>query len=97
MDKEPAATTARATLAKWCHGDKQCPITAAQGAATVAYVATASYDDIAGANGQFFELCAPAASVRSKMVNRTSEQATLQYQAELFDMAQNWTAGKVMA
>lgn len=80
-----------AVIAKWCAGTRPCPVTAAEGGATVAYLATAEYGVLADYSGQFFELCAPAHSVRDVKANATGAAATAEYQRLLFDLAQNWT------
>jgi NAD(P)-dependent dehydrogenase (short-subunit alcohol dehydrogenase family) len=80
----------RTTIWAWCFGHwLHCPLTADEGAATPAYVATTSD---ALPNGAYFDLCKPVSSVRSKMVQKVGEDATVAYQEQVFEMAQKWTS-----
>lgn len=75
-----------ATLRSWCFGKFfNCPLTAEEGAATSAYVATAAVDS--SSNGDYFIHCKPAVSVRSSMVATRGEAATVAYQQKVYSMA----------
>ena len=81
-----------ALLKKWCAGSpSNCPLTAAEGAATVTYLAAAGYDDVIGDDGAFYYLCQPADSVKAEMAKAKGAVATLLYQTELFAWANNAT------
>lgn len=74
-----------------CHGLKNCPLTAEEGAATSAYIATTSIDELRGDNGKYFLECEPSTSVRSIMMDGAGEAATLQYQKQFYDLCLKWS------
>lgn len=87
------STIPPAVAKQWCVGEPQpCPLNAAEGAATPAYIAAADYDAVMPTNGGFYEFCSPAPSVRDIMLNHTGSVGTLAYQAALYDKFNKWVS-----
>lgn len=83
-DKLPAGT-----IRRWCFGHlTNCPLSAEEGATTPAHVATA---DVASSNGDYFYHCTASKSVRSNMVQKVGENATIVYQQKVYAMSKEWT------
>lgn len=79
----------------WClASDAQwpCPRTAAEGAATQTYLSVAPKSELA--DGKYYYSCKQHNSVRDDYKRRHGEQATLTYQAGIFDMAANMTSAE---
>jgi len=78
----------RGTVKLWCGGDlTNCPLTAEEGAATQAYVATASNAILSPFNGAYFKHCSAASSVRTKMIREHGEAAVITYQQQIYAFA----------
>jgi len=76
-----------------CKGRPHCPLTAAEGAATSVYIATAPSDDLLADDGKYFLECESSKSVLSDMVDSVGEAATLNYQKQLWDKSLGWLHG----
>lgn len=86
------------TLDKLCKNHlpgAPCPLTAAEGAATSTYLASAPADDIRAHDGAFYYICLPVPSVRTLYATLNGIIPAAQYQADLFDMIAGWTQGNV--
>lgn len=68
-----------------CEGHFPCPLTAAEGGATPAYIAAAPDSELAGQSGSYFTYCKKTSSV----IDKRSDAAT--YQAKLYDNTLKWT------
>mmetsp|Transcript_46114 Transcript_46114/g.93071 ORF Transcript_46114/g.93071 Transcript_46114/m.93071 type:complete len:359 (+) Transcript_46114:12-1088(+) len=81
------------TLAEWCAstppGDP-CPLTAAEGAATPTFLASATTAEVAENSGKYFYLCKPEYSVIDEYEAANGPAATLKYQAQLYNLALVW-------
>ncbi len=81
------------TLAKFCSRErpgKPCPLSAAEGAATSTFLASAQDIEVRRRNGAFNYVCEPVPSVRTLYETLHGEEATAQYQANLYDMILGW-------
>lgn len=80
------------TIKNWCRGDfTNCPLTPAEGAATSAYLSTASIDDVSSSDGAYFDHCKSTTSVRSVMVLSHGEKAVIAYQEQIYAIAKEAT------
>mmetsp|Transcript_42352 Transcript_42352/g.111492 ORF Transcript_42352/g.111492 Transcript_42352/m.111492 type:complete len:285 (-) Transcript_42352:175-1029(-) len=70
----------------WCAPPRPCPVSASQGASTQTFLAAATDNELAQANGQYFELCGVHASVISQRVASEGRDAALAYQSRVYDL-----------
>lgn len=79
----------KAVQAAWClasGGQHPCPRSAAEGATTQTYLATAKKYELASEDGRYFDSCKVKGSVRDNYKLAHGERATLAYQSAVHDM-----------
>merc|ERR1712183_606188 len=92
-----------ATLVRWCRATLRsvgtsptiserlphCPFTPEQGAVTPTF--TAAVEELPSIpNGAYVQLCQTAYSVRTRMTQELGENATVDYQRKLCELARSW-------